>query len=138
MFVTLAGATIFILYGIQVGLWVQSNGLAMLSKTQLSGNFSIWYYGRRWRYDGWQGHVLEWVRVGSAYWIGPGICIPLLTVFLMGMLRTSQAAWDTAKWMFLGYAGGSVLLVLTYVGLYVYLYRRAFRRRKRVERAKKI
>lgn len=52
VFITLAGATIFILYGIQVGLWVQSNGLAMLSKTQLSGNFSIWYYGRRWRYDG--------------------------------------------------------------------------------------
>lgn len=128
VFIGLSTATIFILYGIKLGLWVKSDGLGMLSK-QFSGPFSIFYYGRRWRYGGLGGKVFEVIRVLTTWWIGAGFCVTLLVIFLVGMLRTAQNAWDTARWMFATYlVVGGVLLGL-YFGIYWSLYYKTFRGR---------
>ena len=128
VFVALATGTIFILYGIRLGLWLKSHGLGMLSKN-FSGPFSIFYYGRRWRFGGKTGQLFDVIRVVTAWWIGAGVCITLLTIFMVGMLRTAQNAWDTAKWMFTVYCVISGVLFGACVGMYGYLHHKKLRSR---------
>lgn len=102
VFIGLGSITIFILYAIRLGLWIKSEGLSIISKN-LSGPFSIFHYGRRWRFGGKGGKVFELIHVVTLWWIGAGLCVTLLTIFLVGMLRSAQNAWDTARWMFATY-----------------------------------
>ena len=126
VFIWLATSTIFILHAIRLGLWLKSNGLGRLSKF-FSGPFSIFYYGKRWRFGGKGGNFFELVRVATAWWVGVGFCITLLVIFFVGMLRTAQNAWDTAKWMFVTYLLVSGVLFGCYVGTYSYLYSKKVR-----------
>ncbi|KAL9094002.1 MAG: hypothetical protein Q9165_003672 [Trypethelium subeluteriae] len=119
--VGLATVTIFILYAIKLALWFRSNGLRILSKKS-SGPFSIFYYGRRWRYDGRGGQIFDVIRVFTAWWIGAGLCITLLVIFLVGMLRTAQNAWNTARAMFATYIAVSGTLLGLYLAVYWLLY----------------
>lgn len=128
VFIGLATATIFIIYAIRLGLWAKSNGLGILSKN-FSGPFSIFYYGRRWRYGGSGGRIFDVIRVLTRWWIGAGMSITLLVIFLVGMLRTGQNAWDTAKWMFATYMVVGGILFGFYVGVYWYLYNKRVRSR---------
>lgn len=91
VFIALATCTIFILFGIRLGLWLKSQGLGMLSKN-FSGPFSVFDYGKRWRFGGKKGRIFDVIRCITAWWIGGGICITLLTIFMVGMLRTAQRA----------------------------------------------
>ncbi len=125
VFIGLATATLLILYAIRLGLWVKSNGLGMLSKN-FTGPFSIFHYGRRWRYDGRGGRIFDIIRVLTAWWVGAGLCITLLVIFLIGMLRTAQNAWDTAKWMFTTYLVVSGALFGCYIGCYCLMYYKSF------------
>jgi len=128
VFIGLATATIFILYAIRLGLWLKSNGLGIISKN-FSGPFSIFYYGRRWRFGGRGGKIFEFIHVFTTWWIGAGLCITLLVIFLVGMLRNAQNAWDTAKWMFATYLLVSGVLFGCYVGVYSSLYYKRLRGR---------
>ena len=121
VFIGLATATIFILYAIRLGLWLKSEGLGMISRN-FSGPFSIFYYGRRWRFGGRGGQIFELIQVLTAWWIGAGLCVTLLVIFLVGMLRSAQDAWDTAKWMFATYLVVSGALFGGYAGIYSLLY----------------
>jgi hypothetical protein len=113
VFIGLGSVTIFILYAIRLGLWVKSEGLSIISKN-LSGPFSIFHYGRRWRFGGRGGQVFELIHVVTLWWIGAGLCVTLLTVFLVGMLRSAQNAWDTARWLFATYCLVSGVLFISY------------------------
>ncbi|KAN0104858.1 hypothetical protein V8E51_010603 [Hyaloscypha variabilis] len=128
VFIGLATVTIFILYAIRLGLWVKSEGLGIISKN-FSGPFSIFYYGRRWRFGGRGGQLFELIQVLTAWWIGAGMCITLLVIFLVGMLRSAQNAWDTAKWMFTTYLVVSGALFACYAGTYSTLYYKRLRGR---------
>ncbi|KAI9666705.1 MAG: hypothetical protein M1821_004641 [Bathelium mastoideum] len=103
VFVGLATFTIFVIYAIRLGLWIKSNGLRKLSKN-FSGPFSIFYYGRRWRYGGQGGRIFNIIRIVTKWWIGAGLCITLLVIFLEGMLRTAKNAWRTAEIMLITYS----------------------------------
>lgn len=128
VFIGLATVTIFILYAIRLGLWLKSEGLGIISKN-FSGPFSILYYGRRWRFGGRGGQIFELIQVLTAWWIGAGLCITLLVIFLVGMLRSAQNAWDTAKWMFATYLVVSGALFGCYAGIYCSLYYKRLRGR---------
>ncbi|KAE8449659.1 hypothetical protein EG329_007989 [Mollisiaceae sp. DMI_Dod_QoI] len=128
VFIGLATATIFILYAIRLGLWLKSEGLGIISKN-FSGPFSIFYYGRRWRFGGQGGQIFELIQALTAWWIGAGLCITLLVIFLVGMLRSAQKAWDTAKWMFATYIVVSGTLCGCYAGMYGFLYSKRLRSR---------
>ncbi len=80
----------------------KSEGLGKFPKN-FSGSFSIFYYERRWRFGGRGGRIFEYIQVLTAWWIGAALCVTLLVTFLVGMLDTAQAAWDTARWMFAAY-----------------------------------
>ncbi|KAF4460908.1 hypothetical protein FALBO_12291 [Fusarium albosuccineum] len=122
MFVTLAAITIFIVQAIRLGMWFKSDGLGLISK-KFTGPFSIFYYGRRWHYGGKGGKIFDLIRVLTAWWIGAGLLITLLTIFLVGMLRTGQKAWDTAWIMFAVYCSVGGALIISYFGAYWLLYR---------------
>lgn len=126
VFIWLATTTVFILQAIRLGLWVRSNGLGMLSRL-FSGPFSIFYYGRRWRFGGSGGRAFEILRGVTAWWVSLGFFITLLVIFFIGMLRTAQNAWDTAKWMFTTYIAVSGLLLGSYFVSYSYLHRKKVR-----------
>jgi hypothetical protein len=126
VFIGLATSTIFILYAIRLGLWLKSEGLGLISRN-FSGPFSIFYYGRRWRFGGRGGQIFELIQVLTAWWIGAGLCVTLLVIFLVGMLRSAQNAWDTAKWMFATYLVVSGALFVGYAGIYYSLYRKRLR-----------
>ena len=128
VFIGLATVTIFILYAIKLGLWLKSEGLGVISR-YLSSPFSIWYYGKKWRFGGTGGRVFEFTRVVTRWWVGAGMCITLLVIFLVGMLHSAQVAWDTAKWMFTTYLGFSGVLFACYAGTYCFLYYKMFKRR---------
>lgn len=128
VFIVLATGTIFILYGIKFGLWLKSHGLGKVSK-YFSGPFSIFYYGRRWRFGGKKGKAFDVIRVITAYLIGAGLCVTLLTIFIVGMLRTAQNAWHTAQWMFATYLVVSGLLFGACVVMYCYMYYKNLRNR---------
>lgn len=121
VFIVLATGTIFIVYTIRLALWLRLNGLGMLSKS-FTGPFSILYYGKRWRFGGRGGNIFEFTRLFTTWWIGAGMGITLLLIFLVGMLSNAQHAWDTAKWMFTAYSVGCILLVASYAILYNFLY----------------
>jgi hypothetical protein len=62
VFIGLATATIFILYAIKLGLYLKSEGLDIISRN-FSGPFSIFYYGRRWRFGGREGQIFELIQL---------------------------------------------------------------------------
>jgi hypothetical protein len=62
VFIGPAAATIFILYAIKLGLWLKSERLGIISR-DFSGPFSIFYYGRRWRFGGRGGQIFELIQV---------------------------------------------------------------------------
>ncbi|KAI1734956.1 hypothetical protein F4680DRAFT_436485 [Xylaria scruposa] len=123
IFVVLATATVFIFYVIQLGLYLHMKGSSLLPRF-LGGAFSILDYGKRWRFDGREGIFLKGLGILTKWFIGGVFGIVLLVIFLQGSLYGSQKAWDTAKWFFAAYAATSFLLFLSYVGLYIYLYRK--------------
>jgi hypothetical protein len=128
VFIGLATATIFILYAIKLGLYLKSEGLGIISRN-FSSPFSIFYYGRRWRFGGRGGQIFELIQLFTTWWIGAGLCVTLLVIFLVGMLRSAQNAWDTAKWMFATYLVVSGALFGCYAGIYSFLYYKMLRGR---------
>lgn len=126
VFIGLATSTVFILYAIRLGLWPKSEGMGIISKN-FSGPFSIFYYGRHWRFGGRGGQIFELVQVLTAWWIGAGLCITLLTIFLIGMLKSGQQAWDTARGMFATYLVVGGALFTCYAGIYTSLYHKRLR-----------
>jgi hypothetical protein len=124
VFIVLATGTVFILYGIRSGLWLKSHGLGMVSKN-FRGPFSIFYYGRRWKFGGKRGKWFGRFCVFTAYWIGAGLCITLLTTFIVGMLRTAESAWHMAQWMFATYLSVSGAFLVACAVVYRYLRRKA-------------
>ncbi|KAJ7016386.1 hypothetical protein C8F04DRAFT_537831 [Mycena alexandri] len=120
VFVWLATSTIFIVYGIRLALWLKSVGLATLAEMlglkrlskSFTGPFSIFSYGKRWRFGGKEGWMFEFIKAFMGWWIAAGFYITLLVIFFVGMLRTAQEAWDTAWKMFTTYAavGGSLFV----------------------------
>lgn len=128
VFIGLATGTIFILYAIRLGLWLKSEGMGIISKN-FSGPFSIFYYGRRWRFGGRGGRIFELIQVLTSWWIGAGLCITLLTIFLIGMLKSAQQAWDTARWMFATYLVVGGALFACYAVVYSTLYHKRLRSR---------
>lgn len=126
VFIGLATSSIFILYAIRLGLWLKSEGMGIISKN-FSGPFSIFYYGRRWRFGGRGGHIFEFVQVLTSWWFGAGLCVTLLTTFLMGMLKSAQQAWDTARWMFATYLVVGAVLFACYAVIYGTLYHKRLR-----------
>lgn len=128
LFVGLSSVTIFILYAIKMGLWLKLHGLGILSKN-FSGQFSIFYYGRRWRFGGRGGKWFEFIRRVTAVWIGAGICITLLVIFFIGMLRSAQKAWDAARLMFATYIiVGGLLFTFSFIMYCRLLDKRVWRR----------
>jgi hypothetical protein len=126
VFVGLATATIFIVHTIRLGLWAKSNGLGILSKN-FSGPFSIFHYGKQWLYGGKGGQGFDIIRFITAWWIGAGFFITLLVIFMVGMLRTAQNAWDTAKWMFTTSLVFCGVFMGPYFGTYWFLYHKRLR-----------
>ncbi|KAJ7252291.1 hypothetical protein C8J57DRAFT_1238171 [Mycena rebaudengoi] len=132
VFIWLATSTIFIVYSIRLALWLKSVGLATLAQIlgrerlsrSFTGPFSIFSYGKRWRFGGKGGRIFEIIKTVMEWWISVGFCITLLVIFFVGMLRTAQEAWDTAWIMFACYAAvGVSLFVCTYL-LYGWLDRK--------------
>ena len=128
VFIWLATCTMFVVYAIRVGLWLKSNGLSILSKN-FNGPFSFMTYGKRWRFDGRGGAIFEIIYGVTEWWIGAGLFITLLVIFLVGMLRNAQNAWDTAKWLFVIYILGSAALIGCYAVIYRSLYSKRLRTR---------
>ncbi|MCJ1313631.1 hypothetical protein MMC25_007310 [Agyrium rufum] len=126
VFIGLSTVTIFILYATRLGLWLKSEGLGIVSKN-FRGPFSIFHYGRRWRFGGRGGLIFEFVHVLTMCWIGVGLCIMLLVIFLVGMLRSAQNAWDTARYMFTTYCVVSGTLFVCYAGVYWFLHYKRLR-----------
>lgn len=121
VFIWLATSTLLIVYAIRIGLWLKSEGLGIISKN-FSGPFSIFYYGRRWRFGGRGGRLFEFVQAVTALWTGAGLCVTLLVIFFFGMLKGGQQAWDKAKGLFVAYIVGSALLFVCYACVYRFLY----------------
>ncbi len=121
VFIALGTGTIIILYGIKLGLWLRLSGLDVLAKT-FSSQFSIFSYGKRWRFGGLGGQFFELIRVATTWWLSAGVCITLLVIFLAGMFSTPQMAWDSAKWMFATYLVVSGVLVGCCTAIYHYLH----------------
>lgn len=119
VFIGLGAITIFIVYAIRLGLRLKSEWLGKLSK-HFSGQFSILYYGRRWRFGGTGGRWFEFFQTATKWWVGAGMCITLLVIFLEGMLKGGQKAWHTAQWLFLAYCMGSLILSGCFAGTYYY------------------
>lgn len=128
VFIGLATVTIFIIYAIRFGLWVKSEGLGIISK-HFSSPFSIFYYGRRWRFGGRGGQIFEIIQVLTAWCIGGGLCLTLLVIFLVGMLKSAQKAWHTARDVFAAYIVISGVLLGCYAGTYWRLYTKRLRSR---------
>ncbi|MCJ1252021.1 hypothetical protein MMC30_009259 [Trapelia coarctata] len=126
VFIVLASATIFILQTIKLGLWLKYHGLGLVSK-KFSGPFSIFYYGRKWKFGERDGKMFDIVRVLTAWWLGAGLLISLLVIMIFGMLKNGQAAWNSAWRLFTAYCVVGGFLGIVYIGLYGYLYRKRFR-----------
>ncbi|MCJ1284069.1 hypothetical protein MMC26_003400 [Xylographa opegraphella] len=126
VFIILASATIFILQIIRLGLWLKYYGLGYISK-KFSGPFSIFYYGRKWKFGERGGKIFDVVRVFAAWWLGAGLLICLLVIFIFGMLKNSQAAWNSAWRLFTAYCVVGGVFGIVYIVLYWYLYQKRFR-----------
>lgn len=135
VFIGLGTVTIFIVHAIRFIMWLRLQGLGQLAKWlglgRLSRNFisefSVFDYGTKWRFGGLGGKLLKVLSVVTAWWIGAGMFITLLVIFLVGMLRTAQNAWDTAKAMFITYAVVGGALIVACVVLYSTMYRKRLR-----------
>ena len=127
VFIWLATATMFIVCGIRFAIWLKSNGLGILSRN-FRGQFSIWTYGKRWRFGGLGGKTFEYLYSFITWWIGAGFCIMLLIVFWIGMLGNAQVAWDAAEWGFPAWFIVSLALGGCYYGLYCFLSSRRVRK----------
>ncbi|KAF4441571.1 hypothetical protein F53441_11975 [Fusarium austroafricanum] len=99
LFVTLGSITIFIVQAIKIGLYLKSHGPRLISK-KVPDPFSILSYGKKWKFGGTKGKWFKCIRRFSILWICAGFPITLLVIFTVGMLRTAQDAWDTARGMF--------------------------------------
>lgn len=126
LFVVLASGTIFILQLIKLGLWFKSHGLGLISK-KFSGPFSIFYYGRRWKFGERGGKIFDIVRVVTAWWLGAGLLVCLLVIFIIGMKMDGQTAWDWAWRLFLIYCVLGGFFGISYISLYWWLYWKRFR-----------
>ena len=102
---------------------MKSNGLGLLSES-LTGPFSIFQYGKQWRFGGRGGWWFRRIHVVMAWWLGPGFCIVLLVTFMKGMLLDAQNAWDTARYLFATYITGGGLLISFYFVFYYILCRK--------------
>jgi hypothetical protein len=126
VFIILASATIFILQLIKLALWLRSHGLGLVSK-YFSGPFSIFYYGRKWKFGERGGKMFDIVRVITAWWLGAGFLISLLVIFVISMLKNAQWGWNTASGMFAAYCAVGGFLITVCTGLYWYLHWKRFR-----------
>lgn len=120
VFVSLGTITIFIVHAIRFAFWMKSNGLGLLSES-LTGPFSIFQYGKQWRFGGRGGWWFRRIQVVMEWWLGPGFCIVLLVIFMKGMLVDAQNAWDTARYLFAAYITGGGLLIISYFVFYHFL-----------------
>lgn len=127
IFIGLATITIFIIYAIRLGLWIKSEGLSIISK-HFSSPFSIFCYGRR-RFGGRGGDIFEFIQSLTTWCISAGLSVTLLVMFLVGMLKSAQKAWHTARDVFAAYIVVSGVLLMCYTGTYWVLYTKRLRRR---------
>ncbi|KAI0551676.1 hypothetical protein F4679DRAFT_537566 [Xylaria curta] len=123
IFVVLATATVFIVCVIRLWLYLHMKGSSLLPRF-IGGAFSILDYGKRWRFDGKLGIWLKWHGILTKWFTGGVFGIVLLVIFLRGSLYDAQGAWDVAKYFFTAYAGAVIVFCLSYVGLYIHLYRK--------------
>jgi hypothetical protein len=123
VFISLSTITIFLVHAIRFVFWMKSNGLGLLSES-LTGPFSIFQYGKQWRFGGRGGWWFRRIHVVMAWWLGPGFCIVLLVTFMKGMLLDAQNAWDTARYLFATYITGGGLLIIFYFVFYYILCRK--------------
>ncbi|KAJ4010010.1 hypothetical protein NW752_009187 [Fusarium irregulare] len=120
LFVTLGSITIFIVQAIKLGMYLRTNGSEFISKI-VSDPFSIFSYGKKWKFGGKKGQWFKALRWFSSFWIGAGLLITLLTIFIVGMLRTAESAWTTARWMCATYLIGGGVFTFLHVVVYRYL-----------------
>jgi hypothetical protein len=117
LFVTLGSITIFIVQVIKIGLYLKSQGPKIILN-KVRDPFSIFSYGKKWKFGGRKGKWFKFIRRFSTLWIYIAFPITLLVIFIVGMLRTAQDAWVTARWMFAVYliVGGlsSIIHALVY------------------------
>lgn len=128
VFISLGTITIFIVHVIRFTLWMKTNGLSLLSES-LTGPFSIFsifQYGKQWRFGGRGGWLFQRIHVITMWWLGPGFCIVIfvMTTFVKGMLVDAQDAWDTARYLFATYGGGGGVLIIVYWVAYKWLKRK--------------
>lgn len=126
VFIALGTITIFIVHAIRFAFWMKSNGLGTLGllPETLTGQFSIFQYGKQWRFGGRGGWWFRRIHVVMAWWLGPGFCIVLLVTFMKGMLKDAQNAWDTARYLFATWITGGGVLIILYFSFYMFLYHR--------------
>jgi len=96
LFVTLGSITVFIVQAIKLGMYLRTNGSEFISKI-VSDPFSIFSYGKKWKFAGKKGKWFKRLRWFSSFWIGAGVLVTLLVIFVVGMLRTAESAWTTAR-----------------------------------------
>jgi hypothetical protein len=125
LFVTIAAITAFLIYLIRLAIYLHAKGATVLPKI-ISGPYSLVDYEKKWRFDGRAGTYLRWTRALVKWFIGSGIGITLLVVFLNGMLNDAQSAWTTAQWLFVAYGIGGAVLIALYIVSYVVVYRLEF------------
>jgi hypothetical protein len=133
-FVVLATGTIIIVHIIRFILWLKAHGVDTLSRQldilprHLSGTFTLLNYGKLWRFGGRGGDFFQLVRVSSRWFVGLGLGITLLIIFMIGMLKNSEEAWFYARWVFAAYITTSGLLLILFLLLYIWLYCKSFKR----------
>lgn len=120
LFIVFACITIFILQVIKLGLWLKSHGLGLMSR-QFHGSLSVFYYGRKWKFGGGNGLVFDIMRHATAWWLGAGLSIALLVLFIIGMRSDGQTAWDAAWKVFLVYGVVGGVLLLSSTAFYFHL-----------------
>ncbi|RFN53935.1 hypothetical protein FIE12Z_1682 [Fusarium flagelliforme] len=120
LFVTLGSITVFIVQAIKLGMYLRTNGSEFISK-MASDPFSIFSYGEKWKFGGKKGKWFKALRWFSSFWIGAGLLVTLLVIFVVGMLRTAESAWTTARWMCAAYLIGGGIMTALHVLVYRYL-----------------
>ncbi len=126
LFIVLATATITVPYVFRLGIWLKSNGPGLFSK-DVNGSFSLFSYGKRWRFGGRGGRIFEMLYLLTTWWISVGLGVTLLVIFCVAMLRTARDSWETAKWMLITYLAISGALLACTIGIYQFMRRKRFR-----------
>ncbi|KAI1322511.1 hypothetical protein F5Y16DRAFT_38400 [Xylariaceae sp. FL0255] len=126
VFIILATGTVFVVYCIKAAMYLHRKGMNMrpmnLLPKHLRGPFSIGDYGQRWRFGGIGGRIFECLGYITIWFVGAGIGIELLAIFLQGMLNGAQSAWTYAQWGFITYCATGGLLISLYLLVYLILY----------------